>query len=488
MDYKQVKRTIAGDVSKLGLKLRYEPGTVSLTKQELVLPSDVPSAMSMVLLGKWLREKPRIINKDESWIKRYPGIYHNGIRVWQRVRGDHDAFTNGPGYTKLAFLETLDYDERKEPRADMEEVYQVVEELILRALPVDVGRAHHTKNYKIKRFFKKHKGWRKGIVEVKACKLDAEGIKTFVRWSDWLTKALYEFFACGEKAEAAKEEMKGKLIADLGEEKANEVMSFMDQLFSKSKGCPGMGSGFTGVDAHDLELPKPKQTLLEDLASFFRAVMEEKAPYETGQINPARLPTFWQDPEDLFKTEEEKKQKRVKVYLIGDCSGSTEEILKPSYDTIFQAIAKGMGLVANAADIVASQYGYDIAVEATAFNGSEHTLKHFDDSCTTEEMVRRYTQKIGGGTILQHSMDRIEEEVDEPGTKSFVFLFTDGDISDEEVEALGKLKGDKKWVIIGVGDYIEDGDAVFCNVAKDTPQLEAMLVKAVKESMGGAVT
>lgn len=464
MNWDRVKKKITEQAKKLGVPVRYEKDKAYTSKQEIVLPPEVPTTMAGALLGIWYHEQEHWVAKDAHWGTRYAGYLHDPLNVVTDIRNDHRALRKHQD-GKRAYISKVDYVERKIPpkeRMKQHVANQITVELIFRAFPNDVGRGKGTRNPVVKRWFKKHKEWHKCIAECRQVTDDNAGYKRLVFWAEWLVRNVMDE-VLDKDAEALTPEEMEKAISSIG-----------------GLGV-GTGCSMDEVDPHDLEVPVPKMRTVDDLAEFLREAMEEMAAFETGALNPMRLPDFWRDPEDLFRTDQEKKNKKVRVYLICDASGSMGATL-PSCDTRYQACAKAMGLICEAVERVTNEFGIEATTEVTAFREREKILKEHEDAYDKSTLMNRFTSFIGGGTQLSIPVKRIEAIPSEAGTKDFVFVISDGQIMQEDRDLLDKTSGDKRWVLFGIGKGCRDNSA-FKHVANDTDELEKTLADALKEAL-----
>jgi len=369
----KVGRWMEGLFNKPFPSISFEKDKAHISKKGITLPEDVPTGMFMAIKGVLYHEAEHWVSDDLKWSRRYPSTLSYPLNVVQDVRCDHRAIGRHCDGEE-AYVGQVDYIDRKiTPKERMKQPmsHQVCVELIFRGYPHSVGRGKGTQNPLVQHWFKQNPKWRKCIGECQNVKDNDSGRKTLVRWAKWLIEKVYQ--------DQTPEGLDPDELAKFLKEKADGDGGMLPKEFG---GGPegdeegeegedneaGNSSRFDGLDPYDLHCPKMKAKTVDILADFLKEFMDEVTRDETGRINPRKLPSYWRNPSDFFQVEEERKQKKVKVYIAADCSLSTKTPL-PDNSPTYEAIAKGTAMMCNAVDRVYHEHGLEVESQVYCFAG-----------------------------------------------------------------------------------------------------------------------
>jgi hypothetical protein len=205
---------------------------------------------------------------------------------------------------------------------------------------------------------------------------------------------------------------------------------------------------------------------------------------ESGSIDPSKLPTYWQENDDLYTDETKKVVKRVQIKVAIDSSGSMDTPLEDN-EKRYSAVIRGLGLVAQAVERIVQGEGMDITLEVWSFSDTDRLLKRPEERWDPGEFKKRYMANFGGGTAASNLIRNFASENNEEGVLTIVVVLTDGgfgDNADEEIEK-GMADPRKKWLLVGVGSEEELGDTTHLRfLAKTLADVEYILCQVVQEA------
>lgn len=439
-----VERAVEG----LGVPVVFEKSPTSYTDgKRIVLPDDVPSTMQEAALGMVFHEVEHILAADHVWGRKHPDI-HQALNIVTDIRNDARVYRKQRDVMPGLYLAIVEYFAEKDRVALNKPLAGLIcWELKLRSWPQEASLGWHTKDPRVRRWFKKHPKWRRLIGECRVVADDDKGRATLVKWARWLIE---------------------NLASDGVDTDGTLVL-------------PGT-HGLEAIDRVDLEVKDPERRTVERLAEFLRDRLAEPLSWEEGRLNVRALPRHWADPVDLMRTPRPRREKRVRLHLVVDASTSMLSKLTDGrlrYEGAFQAAV----LVCQAGEWVARDYGLEVETRVLAFHDRPVEIKRAEEPYARERLMTGYTTEIlqGSSTNIVAAAMAVESTPPESRTQDFVFVITDGEIGDEQAEWLLKsLGGTKRWVLLGIGTDLDD-TRLFKDVADTVAEAERALAKAIQE-------
>lgn len=450
-------------------------------ENRIVLPGDVPEKMQDVMHGLFLHCKEHILQKDHEALKPESPALQMGLSITQDIHNDELILQTDPGYEQLNQM-VHEYQEKKLPMDQRRQLLhwkqKVAVELHNRSLPRSVWEGESlTDDRRVKNFFKKNKREiKKMFKELKDLRPNKAAQK---KWAEWLLVRLFdELFDEQEKQDVAD----GKGIPD---KQAQGILSQVKGMPGSGLTPPGLsGDNFECVSPGDLKQKVPEKVTVQKLKEFLTQTFEKVQRDESGSIDPAKLPTYWQGDDDLFADETKKVVKHVKLKVAIDSSGSMDSPLDDN-EKRYSAVIRGLGLVAQAVERIVNDEGMDISLEVWAFASTDRLLKRPEERWDPGEFKKRYMQNFGGGTSASTLIKNFAAENNEEGTLTIVVVLTDGGFGDNAEEEIEKGMADvrKKWLLVGVGNEEELGDTThFRFLAKSLADVEYILCQVVQEA------
>lgn len=432
------------------------------TETSIYLPGDVPEKMQDAVHGMFLHVKEHIVKKDYVELKNQTVAMGLALEVVQDIHNDETIIQQDPGAEGL-YQQVHEYQESKFPFVQREQMMhwkqKAAVELHNRSLPRSIWEGESFgKDRQVKNFFKKNKREIKKLyLEMKNFKKDPAAQE---RWARWLLDRLFD-----------------------GIPSDDEIAKQIQAMLGAGLIPPGLQQdSFECVSPGDLKQKVPEAVTVQKLKEFLTETFETVTRDESGQVDPAKLPTYWQGDDDLMVDATLKRIKKVQVKVCIDSSGSMDAELDDGVKR-YNAVCRGMGLVAQAIDRIARDEGMDIALEAWAFASSDRLLKRPEERWDPSEFKKRYMSNFGGGTQVAGLIRNIAAENTDENTRTIVVVLTDGDFGDNGNEEIEKAMTDpnKKWLLVGIGHDVAEGGP-FRFVAKSVDEVEYILCQVVKEA------
>jgi hypothetical protein len=165
---------------------------------------------------------------------------------------------------------------------------------------------------------------------------------------------------------------------------------------------------------------------------------------------------FTGDIEELFKDEIVTHQKKSKLLLVLDCSGSMYEVLLDGSRRA-QTVADTAKSITNILDDVHMLEGINVDYAVRRFNSAYYELPK-------DTWQADYLKVINGGTNIVHAFDKASEELIKDTTiegKKLIVFITDGDVTNDQLESIRKSimksASDVRAMVLGVGAEINGG-------------------------------
>lgn len=449
----------------------------------IILPGDVPEKMQDVVHGLFLHCKEHIIQKDWDLKKGEHLAMQMALDLVQDIHNDELVLNTDPGYEELN-RKVHEYQEKKVPMDQRHQLLhwkqKVAIELHNRSLPRSVWAGESlTKDPRVKHFFKANRGDIKRMFgELKDLRTNKEAQK---KWAQWILERLFD----DVKPEDEEELQKKQGIPGPSEK-------FMNAIVAAVRGMPGAGltppslngDNFECISPGDLKQKVPEAVTVQKLKEFLTKTFDEVQRDESGSVDPAKLPTYWQGDDDLFADETRKKVKRVQIKVAIDASGSMDMPLDDG-EKRYTAVIRGLGLVAQAVERIVRDEGMDISLEVWSFESQDHLLKRPEDRWDPGLFKKKYMAGFGGGTAASKLIKNFAAENNEEQTLTIIVVLSDGGFGDNAEEEIEKGMADsrKKWLLVGVGSEEELGDAShFRFLAKSLADVEYILCQVVQEA------
>lgn len=442
----------------------------------IYLPSDVPPNMMDALHGMFLHEKEHILQKDHEAFKDKDAALKHFLIVVADIHNDNLVMEQDPGAESL-YRTVREYIEGKvddQARKDLPWKQAAVVELLNRGLPRSVSEGWcYTSKPQTKHFFKRHKREIKKLLrEMKDLRPNRKAQET---WAQWLMEKLFD------------DVIDSDLRDQLGQSGKPIPSAMLKQIADAIAAMGGLMPGgmnqhnFECISPGDLHQKVPEAVTVQRLKEFLTEQMEVVKTDDDGGIDPAKLPTFWNGDDDIFLQEKHAKEKKVRVHLLLDASGSMDERLEDGKKKL-DALCRATGLVAQAVDRIKREAGLDIELEAWAFESSHYKIKDGAERWDPYEFKKKYWRG-GGGTIVGPLVEQIAGIPDEEGTRDVCVIVTDGMFEPSGTEKLKEaMDGKKHWVLVGLGSDLPDNDPLFRFVAKNMDEIEYILCQTVKEA------
>lgn len=461
------------------------------TRNAIYLPGDVPEKMQDAVHAFFLREKEAIIQKDfEFNAAQGDNVLTHALEVLQDIHNDSLVLEQDPGAEGL-FMKMVAYMDKKWPvdqlRKTMHWKQKCVYELTNRSWPRDVAADRHmTDDPRVKNFFKKNKREIKTLItEMKDLRPDRDGQ---LKWAKWLMERLFDdvIQLQLDKDGISATDAKGNPIDMDGLPDATKqaiAKAILDQLSGMGGLQPGGGKRtFECISPGDLKQKVPETVTVQRLKEFLTEALETVNPDDQGTIDPAKLPTYWNENEDPFTVTSEKKIKRVRVTLLLDTSGSMDGEMEDG-NKKRDALCRAVGLLCQAVDRITRDEGLDVSVEAWAFGEQDRLIKRAEERWEPGTFKRKYWQGGDGNTYVSKLVKNIAAVPGDSQTKDVVVIVTDGAFAGDGNERLkeASASNDKKWLLVGIGDGVPD-TALFRSVAKSLDEIEYILCQIVKEA------
>jgi hypothetical protein len=468
---------------KYGVEVMVGGARAFVERNRIVLPGDVPEKMTDVMHGLFLHCKEHILQKDYEALEVEAPAMQAAMNLTMDIHNDELVLNTDPGYEQLN--QTVhEYQEKKLPMDQREQLFhwkqKVAVELHNRSLPRSVWEGESlTKDPRVKHFFKANKSaLRRLYKELKSLKPDREAQK---KWAKWLLVRLFDELMDEQEKEAQKADPN----APLSDKFTGAVLNALKGMPGASLTPPGLqGDNFECISPGDLKQKVPEKVTVQKLKEFLTQTFEKVQRDESGSIDPAKLPTYWQGDDDLYTDETKKVVKRVKIKVAIDSSGSMDAELDDK-EKRYSAVIRGLGLVAQAVERIVNDEGMDITLEVWAFASMDRLLKRPEERWDPGEFKKKYMANFGGGTQASTLIKNFASENNEEGTLTIVVILTDGgfgDNADEEIEK-GMTDPRKKWLLVGVGREEELGDTTHLRfLAKTLADVEYILCQVVQEA------
>lgn len=260
---------------------------------------------------------------------------------------------------------------------------------------------------------------------------------------------------------------KAKTKAEKAEQKAAEAKAKVDQMRKDAEaaqaqsmsGLNEIGMGFDKIDSEDLKIKKLLPENIEDeVLAFLRAREERKVNTHEGQIDPKKLPTYF-NPDNLFLQTLDDAHFKTRVHFLVDISGSMGDRLDYNEDegSKHKMAAQAVVNICKAIEKGINMDGLEIEYGIFGFDDTAHKIKDFDQALNEQEIVRALSPR--GGTNPTQVIQDVEEKYqpDNARTKQVVFMLTDGQFGQDSYRYLEqRLGGHIKWVFLGIGADIRD--------------------------------
>lgn len=446
------------------------------TDKEIHLPGDVPDNMIDALHGLFLHEKEHILQKDHEFDKAQAKELHHFLNVLADIHNDNLVMEQDPGAEGL-YRTVVEYIEGKsspEQRAKLHWKQKAVLELLARGLPRSINEGYTwTFDPMVKHFFKSHRR-KLGRLYKEMKDLRPRRVEQ-VRWSKWLLEKLFDDIIDTDLRKALGQDGK-----PLPQAIVDAIQDAIDAMGGLVPGGRDMHN-FECISPGDLHQKVPEHVTVQRLKEFLTEKMETVETSDDGGIDPTKLPTYWNGDDDIFKTDMHKNDKKVRVRLVLDASGSMDEKLEDGNKKL-DALCRAAGLVAQAVDRIKRDSGLDIEMEAYAFASNHWKVKEGAERWDPYEFKKRYWRG-GGGTHISGVLDEITGIPDEESVRDVVVVVTDGAFEKGGMEKLeAAMQGKKKYVLVGLGDGLNDTNKVFRFVAKTMDEIEYILCQTVKEA------
>ena len=473
---------------KYGVEIHLGGSQVYSDGKSICLPRDIPDRMQETLHGLLLHEKEHIVQGDFDFAKGQEQLLVPALELLNDIHNDNLIREEDPGYVGLC-LAVQEYIDTKVPRAFLEQIdwhQKAALELLNRSRPKELteGRSF-TKDPKVRHFFKVN---RKKVGKLLRVMMDLRLRRDDeVRWARWLMEDLFKDVA----QKAADDKGIPMPGGGSGQPDPNApslpqgVIDAITEFIKKMGGLvpPKMTNDFECVSPGDLVQKVPEAVTVQQLKQFLTEQMDKVVVEETGAIDPAMLPQYQTAPDELYQQERSVINKKVRVYLLLDASGSMREPLEGGHKK-YEALVRATGLVCQAADKIIREDGLDIAVEAWAFGESDRLIKTGSERWDPYTFKQRYWRGSGdGATRVRGLLKTIADMPEDEETKSVVLLITDGQMDAQPADIDEAMSsGQKRWLLLGIGDGIPD-TTHFRFVAKSLEEIEYILCQTVKEAV-----
>jgi hypothetical protein len=446
------------------------------THNAIYLPGDVPPNMIDALHGLFLHEKEHILQKDHDFAKAQDKTLGYFLNVVADIHNDNLVMEQDPGAEGL-YRTVTEYIMSKNPQAvrdSMSWKQKAVQELLNRGLPRSVKEGYHwTGDPKVKHFFKRHH------VEIRQLLRDMKDLRPKrveqVKWSKWLLEKLFEDIIDPDLRDALGQG--GKPLPQAIIDAIGDAITAMGGLIPQAMDM----HDFECLAPGDLHQKVPEAVTVQRLKEFLTEQMEEVKTSDDGGLDPAKLPTYWNGDDNIFQQEQVNGEKKVRVHMMLDASGSMNEELGDGNKKL-DALCRATGLVAQAVDRIKRDSGLDISLEAYAFASTHWKVKGAEERWDPYEFKSKYWRG-GGSTYITKLVEQVAAVPDEEGTRDVCIVITDGAFDPGGKEALKEARdGKKKWVLVGLGDDLPDNDPMFRFVAKSMDEIEYILCQTIKEA------